>query len=113
MSERQLILRLTKKDFDVQVFRAGGKGGQKQNKTSSGVRIIHRASGAVGEARDQRSQPQNKRNAFLRLTESPRFKAWHRIAVARAVMAASPEAGMLRESDLRVERKVNGQWETW
>lgn len=113
MNERQLILRLTRKDFDVQVFRAGGKGGQNQNKTSSGVRIIHRASGAVGEARDQRSQLQNKRNAFLRMAESPRFKAWHRVAIGRAALETPPTPAPLQEEDLLVERKVNGSWERW
>lgn len=43
------------KDCRVDTFRAGGPGGQRQNKVSSGVRIIHEPSGAVGEARDERS----------------------------------------------------------
>ena len=45
---RELLFSLTKNDFELQFFRAGGKGGQKQNKTSSGCRIIHKESGAVG-----------------------------------------------------------------
>lgn len=65
---------VTLKDCDVQTFRAGGKGGQNQNKRDSGVRIIHRDSGARGEARDQRSQLQNKRAAFRRMTQTPEFK---------------------------------------
>ena len=40
------------------------------------MRIIHRASGAVGEARDERSQLQNKKAALKRMTEDPRFKFW-------------------------------------
>lgn len=69
-----LTVRLT--DCDVQTFRAGGKGGQNQNKRNTGVRIIHRPSGAVGEARDERSQLQNKRLAFRRMAESTAFKSW-------------------------------------
>lgn len=74
MTDRELIFSVTLKDCDVQTFRSGGKGGQNQNKRDTGVRIIHRASGARGEARDERSQLQNKRLAFKRMTEHPLFR---------------------------------------
>ena len=57
---RELLFRVTMKDCDRQTFRAGGKGGQNQNKRDTGVRIIHRASGAVGESREHRTQGQNE-----------------------------------------------------
>ena len=74
--KKELLFSITKKDFEVQTFCSGGPGGQHQNKTSSGVRIIHRASGSVGESRTDRSQHRNKRLALKRLTESPKFKLW-------------------------------------
>jgi protein subunit release factor A len=73
---RTLVCRVTIKDCDVQTFRSGGKGGQNQNKRDTGVRIIHRDSGAVGESREERSQLQNKRTAFRRMAETPRFRTW-------------------------------------
>jgi protein subunit release factor B len=76
MVSRTPILSVTKKDLVLQFFRAGGKGGQHQNKTSSGVRIVHRDSGAVGESRQERSQAQNKKIAFKRLADSVKFKLW-------------------------------------
>lgn len=82
---RERILHLTKKDFTIQTFRAGGKGGQNQNKRDSGVRIIHPPSGARGEARDQRSQAQNRRSAFMRMYESDEFQLWLRMEHARTV----------------------------
>lgn len=63
MAERHRILSVTIDDCDVQTFRCGGKGGQNVNKRDTGVRVIHRASGARGEARDERSQWQNKKLA--------------------------------------------------
>lgn len=75
---RELLFSVTKKDFRFDTFRAGGKGGQKQNKTSSGVRCTHIESGAVGESREERSQHLNKRKAFMRCVESEKFKGWHR-----------------------------------
>ena len=38
---REKILTVTIHDCEVQAFRAGGPGGQKQNKTSSAVRVKH------------------------------------------------------------------------
>lgn len=73
---RKKLFSITKKDLEVQTFRSGGKGGQHQNKTDSGVRIIHRESGAIGESRTERSQYQNKKLALQRLTKDPKFKIW-------------------------------------
>lgn len=74
MTGRELVLSVTLKDCEVQTFRAGGKGGQNQNKRDTGVRIIHHPSGARGEARDERSQLQNKRLAFKRMADHPLFR---------------------------------------
>jgi protein subunit release factor B len=79
----KLLFSLTKKDFEVQTFCSGGKGGQHQNATQSGVRIIHRASGAVGECREERHQALNKRIAFERMSQTKEFKAWHMLECAR------------------------------
>ena len=79
MKEKTLLFSITKKDLDIQTFRSGGKGGQHQNKRDTGVRIMHRESGAVGEARDSKSQAQNKVNAFRRMVDSKEFKCWHKL----------------------------------
>ncbi|HMP02139.1 MAG TPA: peptide chain release factor 2 [Gemmatales bacterium] len=47
-------------DVDRQTFRSGGPGGQHQNKTESGVRLIHRPTGVVAECRSERSQHKNE-----------------------------------------------------
>ena len=73
---KELILRVTLDDCEFQTFHAGGKGGQNQNTRDTGVRIIHRASGARGESREQRTQGQNKKLAFRRMAESVVFKQW-------------------------------------
>jgi protein subunit release factor A len=75
---RRLLFSVTIKDCDVQSFRAGGKGGQHQNKTESGIRIVHPPSGAVGESRETRSQLTNKRAAFTRMAQSAKFQKWTR-----------------------------------
>ena len=104
---KELLFSLTKKDFKIDTFRAGGKGGQKQNKTNSGVRITHIESGAVGEGRDERSQAQNKKNAFERCINSDKFQRWFRIECAKRLgQFADLETKvdeMMRPHNLKIE----------
>jgi protein subunit release factor A len=79
------ILIVNIKDCRVDTFRAGGKGGQNQNKVESGVRVVHEPSGASAEARDSRDQPKNRRAAFERMAAKPEFRAWAKIEVSRIV----------------------------
>jgi len=51
----------------VDVFRSGGKGGQHQNVTESGVRLTHLPTGTVVTRRRFRSQHANKREALFTL----------------------------------------------
>lgn len=59
-------------DCRVDVFRAGGKGGQHQNATNSGVRLVHRPTRLRAESRTERSQTANRRRALARLREKLR-----------------------------------------
>ena len=51
----------------VETFRAGGPGGQHQNTTDSGVRLIHLPTGISVTARESRSQHRNRKIALARL----------------------------------------------
>lgn len=53
-----------------ETMRAGGPGGQHQNKTASAVRVTHVPTGLVAIARDGRSQHQNRQLALRRLDEA-------------------------------------------
>jgi peptide chain release factor len=54
-------------DVRFEAFRAGGPGGQHQNKTESAVRATHIASGLSVVAREERSQHRNKALALERI----------------------------------------------
>ena len=56
--DTQIVIR--PEDCEYQTFRSGGPGGQYQNTTESGIRIIHKPTGLIAESRQERSQAQNK-----------------------------------------------------
>lgn len=60
---------LDARDVRFETFRAGGPGGQHQNKTESAVRATHAPTGLSVTAREERSQHRNKALALDRLAK--------------------------------------------
>jgi len=106
----QLAFSVSIHDCTVQTFRAGGKGGQHQNVTDSGVRVIHEPSGARGESREERSQLQNKKTAFRRMTETMKFKIWINQQLANKTPEQRVEEDMA-EKNILVEVRGSSGWE--
>lgn len=57
------------KEYRIEKFHCGGKGGQNVNKVETGVRIIHLPTGLVSQSTEERSQFQNKQRAMEKLQE--------------------------------------------
>lgn len=110
---KELAFSLSKKDFKFDYFRAGGPGGQNQNKRDTACRVTHIASGISAESREYRTQLENKQAAFRKLGNKPQFRAWI-YKQLNDLFKESPEEVVekqMKRDNLLIEcRDTNGSW---
>lgn len=100
--------RTLEKQTAIEFFRGSGPGGQRRNKTETGVRLRH-LSGIVIEAEDTRSQARNRKLAFERLQKRLRELQRPRTRrISTKVPRASKEERLKRKR-IRSTRKQTRQ----
>ena len=110
---KELLFSVTANDCEFSYTRGTGPGGQKRNKTSSAVHCFHPASGARSYSDITRSQHDNKRDAFVKMINTPEFKKWHKLEIMRRMgTLADIEQTVERELQIntKVEGRLNGKW---
>jgi protein subunit release factor B len=109
---KPLLFSVTAADCDWSYTKGTGAGGQKRNKTSSAVHCTHRASKAHGYSEGSRSQHENKREAFLRMSETKEFKEWHKLEIMRRTGEYAKMEAKVKQSlaHVKTEIRVDGKW---
>lgn len=122
-------LTIDESDLEWGYFRGSGKGGQKRNKTESGVRLRHLPSGLVVRIESGRSLPQNKQRALdtlrARLAKKRRKSAKAELDSHRKELVGSGMRGdkirTIREQDdtvtdhrsgakIKLRKYLRGEW---
>ena len=105
----EVDIKINMDDLRIDVFHAGGHGGQNVNKVATAIRIVHNPTGTVVTCQDERSQFKNKQRALnilrARLYEQEQLKQEKEIIQSRRTQVGTGDrAEKIRTYNLPQDR---------
>jgi protein subunit release factor B len=111
-------LGILKHQVVIETYRSRGPGGQRKNKTETAVRLTHLPSGITVTATEYRSQAQNRKLAFERLTERllklnrPRKRRLP-TSVPMGAIEGKKEEKKIHSTQKRLRQKISKESRQW
>ena len=94
----EVDIKISPDDLRIDIFHAGGHGGQNVNKVATAVRIVHEPSGVTVVCQDERSQYKNKQKAMAML-RAKLYQAEEERAAAEITQTRRAQVGNAERSE--------------
>ncbi|MCI0823533.1 MAG: peptide chain release factor 1 [Chloroflexi bacterium] len=94
----EVDIKISPDDLRIDIFHAGGHGGQNVNKVATAVRIVHEPSGVTVVCQDERSQYKNKQKAMAML-RAKLYQAEEERAAAEITQTRRSQVGNAERSE--------------
>lgn len=109
---KELLFKISKKDFELTWFSGSGCGGQNRNKNQNCCRLKHLETGIIAVGQSNKSRNQNKKEALENLVKNEKWKLWHKKKCSELLIDKNKleedYQNMCKPENFKYEIKIDG-----